>query len=106
MFQKRPDPPNLDSAGAIGEEWPADFEWWAQYEPLGSAEFPQFEKRFEQTTGRFRIPYRRGISASLHRIAFTLDYSSPVQVQLFDIYPPLPVDGKRVELVIEAVEIH
>ncbi len=105
-FQKKVDPPDQDSSGATSEEYLDDFEWWAAYEPIGSREFPAYQKRFAETTSRFRIPYKKGINPGLYRIAAVFDHASPVQTQYFDIYPPLPVDGKRkTELIVEAVEI-
>lgn len=86
-----------DSVGAAIQSWNRDFEVWGSFEPLGSREFPIFEKRFEQTTARFRIRYRPNIDAGQHRVIYA--------GKTWDIRGPIDMDGKRIQLVIEAVEL-
>ena len=100
--------PTTDSFGNAPEDLQTDFECWGAFEPLGSREFPAFEKRFSQTTARFRIRYVQGrtIDPAKHTIVFVHDNeASPVETSRWDIFPPLPADGKRWEMIIEAVEI-
>lgn len=92
--------------GSITETWADEFEAWAAFEPLGSREFPAAEKRHAESTVRFRIRYRHGIDPARHRILITLDPNvSPSDVRIYDIFPPMLVDGKRAELHIEAREV-
>lgn len=106
-FQVKPrgEDETKDTFGSIGETWATDFEVMGAFEPIGSREFKTEWKRYDETTARFRIRYKAGIDCSRHRIAMTFDsYSSPSDISYWDIYPPLPVDGKRSELIIEARE--
>ena len=112
-FQKKTVPEPLDHFGSPQEDWatyPAfgQYDFWAMaaYETVGTREFPSQYKRNEEATVRFRLRYRSGIDADRYRIVFILDRnSSPLNVQLFDIFPPENPDGKRIELIIEAREV-
>lgn len=101
-----------DSLGAEVETWAADDTIGtcgvvgAAYEPLGSREFPDSWKRYDETTARFRIRYQPGIDCDRHRIVMVFDADMcPALTQTFDIFPPLPSNGQRRELTIEAKEI-
>ena len=94
--------------GSVIEDWLSgpSFEVMGAFEHAGSKEFPAVQKRFEQTTCRFRIRYREGINADRHRVIFILDRdANPVLSQTFNITPPVDPTGRRRELVIEASEI-
>lgn len=84
-------------SGNITETWATAFTVYGAFEPIGSDEFPTFNKRHAKSTARFRIRYRSGISSNTHRIYF--------QDRQWDIYPPINPDGKKIELHIEATEI-
>jgi len=92
--------------GSVTETWTDAFDVHAAFGPLGSTEFPSAAKRHAEATARFRIRYRHGIAAGTHRIVFAFDPNeSPTDFRTFDIFQPMPVDGKRFELWIEAVEV-
>jgi head-tail adaptor len=98
--------PTDDSFGAESvDNWTDAFEVPGAYEPLASREFPTQQKRYSETTARFRIRYRPGIDAAKHRVLFYLDRDNQTTPQIFNIYPPQPVEGRRAELLIEASEI-
>jgi SPP1 family predicted phage head-tail adaptor len=101
VFQAKPVPEDQDSFGAPVEDWQDAFTVWGAFEPLGGQEFPAFLKRFAETTARFRIRFRAGIDPDKHRIKLTIAGI----VSIWDIQPPLPVDGRKVEMHIEAREI-
>lgn len=108
LFQIKPADADItpDSFGTRIETYSDDFTVPGAYEPLGSREFPANQKRYAETTARFRIRYKTGIDPERHRIRFTMSPDAePVVYQTFNIFPPLPTGGKRVELLIEAVEI-
>ena len=88
--------PTRDTAGGEVPHWAPDFRTDAQFQPLGSREFPSFQKRHSQATARFRIRYRSGIDPALHRISYNGKY--------WDITDPVPDDRRR-ELLIEVSEI-
>jgi SPP1 family predicted phage head-tail adaptor len=95
-----------DSFGAPVESWTDAFTVPGAFEPLGSSEFPGVDKRYAETTARFRIRYRNDIDPDRHRIVFAMDPdASPPNESIWNIQPPLPVEGKRFELWIEASEI-
>jgi SPP1 family predicted phage head-tail adaptor len=85
-----------DSFGSAVETWTDAFTAWGRFEPTGTREFPQAQKRNAETIGRFRIRYRSGIDADTHRIVF--------DGRIFDIQPPVDMSGSRRELLIEASE--
>lgn len=97
VFQVKVIPEEQSRSGAIQEEWTTDFTVYGAFEPLGSDEFPAFNKRHAKSTARFRIRYRPGIDSAKHRIYF--------QSRVWDIYPPLNPDGRKIELHIEATEV-
>lgn len=91
-----------NTLGSVTPNWSTLATAYGAFEPLGSREFPSAEKRHAEAQARFRIRYMAGLDAGEHRILFELE---PGTVRTFDIFPPLPVDGKRAELHIEAVEV-
>lgn len=86
----------IDSFGSPVETWTDSFQVWAEYQPVGSREFPVLEKRVVQTTARFVIWYREGISPATNRIVG--------RGKTWNISEPLH-DRKRSETTIEANEI-
>jgi len=82
--------------GAIVETWADLLNLAAAFEPLGSREFPVDQKRYSESTARFRLRYRSDIDNDIHRIVY--------QGKTWNIYPPLII-GRNVELRIEASEI-
>lgn len=84
-------------SGNITETWTTAFYLDGAFEPIGSTEFPAFNKRHAKSTARFRFRYRTGISSDTHRIYF--------QGRQWDIFPPINPDGRKIELHIEAHEI-
>lgn len=106
-FERKTVPERQDSFGAAIEEWlPRFVNIRASFEALGSSEFPTFEKRFSETTARFRLRYIAGIDSNLDRIRWIQDRStSPIIITTWDIYPPLSVRGKALrEMLIEVRE--
>lgn len=106
-IERKTVPERQDSFGAAIEEWlPRFVNIRASFEALGSSEFPTFEKRFSETTARFRLRYIAGIDSNLDRIRWIQDRStSPIIITTWDIYPPLPVKGKALrETLIEVRE--
>lgn len=94
------------SFGTLVETWADAFEWWGVFEMLGSREFPAAQKRFAESTARFRIRYRANIDSANYRIVMVLDReSSPITTSTWNIYPVVPARGKRFELLIEASEV-
>lgn len=83
-------------SGAVTETWANSLNIAAAFEPLGSREFPLNQKRYSETTARFRIRYRTGITPDRHRISYN--------GQIWNIRPPLMI-GRKVALEIEASEI-
>jgi len=83
-------------SGAPTEIWTDSVNVAAAFEPLGSREFPLNQKRYAETTARFRIRYRSGINPATHRISYA--------GQTWDISPPLTI-GRNIEMHIEASEI-
>lgn len=82
-------------SGNVTETWSNLYNVAAKFEPLGSREFPIDQKRYAETTARFRIRYRPGITER-HRIVYG--------GQTWNLSKPL-VLGRNVELQIEASEI-
>lgn len=106
-IERKTVPERQDSFGAAIEVWlPRFVNIRASFEALGSSEFPTFEKRFSETTARFRLRYIAGIDSNLDRIRWIQDRStSPIIITTWDIYPPLPVKGKALrETLIEVRE--
>ncbi len=102
MFQSKTEA--TDSFGATVATWTDGFQMWAAYAPVSSRTFQVADKRFAETTVRFHVEYRAGISPDKNRILFVEDPdASPLVTQIFDIFPPLDIDGQRRELIIEAV---
>jgi head-tail adaptor len=96
-----------DTFGAVQEQWTDDFTVWGAFEPIGSRLFPVAMRRFAEATAMFRIRFMPGvvIDPDKHRIVFTFDpTASPQQSTAWTIFTPMPVDGKRFELHIEARE--
>lgn len=98
-----------DPAGQFGtplDTWTDLYEVPGCFEVLGSREFPAAQKRYAETTARFRIRYIAGINAATDRIVMVFDPgASPIITSTWDIAPPIPVKGKRFELLIEAFEV-
>lgn len=95
-----------DSYGAPIEDWNDEFYVWGSFEPVGTREFPSFQKVHAESTGRFRIRYRAGIDPNRHRIALTMNFdASPQERTYWDIQRPQAVAGRMSEMVIEAREI-
>ncbi len=92
-----------DSMGGLIEDWIEDFTLWGAYEPL-KAELLHTDvgdKRFAESTAMFRVryPFNHVIDATRHRIVFISNpKSSPLGLSIWDIYPPLQVDGVFKEL--------
>lgn len=86
----------IDSFGSPVETWTPSFSVWSEYQPVGSREFPVLTKRVVETTARFIIWYREGISPATHRIL--------ARGKTWNISDPLH-DRKRHETTIEASEI-
>lgn len=106
-FQLMPKPEVQDSMGA-SISVPADhFESWAAFEPIGTREFPEAQKRHAETTARFRIPYPDfTIDPARHQIVMDFDdESSPPNSSIWNIHGAMPEKGKRFEMVIEVSEI-
>lgn len=104
-FQSKPVPEAQDGYGAHIEIWSDEFTVWGSFEPIGTREFPSFQKVHSESTGRFRIRFRTGIDPDRHRIAMTLDSSaSPIERTYWDIQRPQLVGGRLSEMVIEARE--
>jgi SPP1 family predicted phage head-tail adaptor len=85
-----------DSFGAPVEIWTTVFEDYAEYQGLGSREFPLSQKRQVESTARFILRYRDDIDPALHRIQF--------DDKQWNIAAPIH-DLKRTWMVIEASEI-
>lgn len=110
VIQQKTIPETKDSFGGLAEVWTDALTVSAGYEQIGSKEFPSFQKRFAETTCRFRIRYNsllmRPDAADRYRIEFTLDEdASPPVTQTFNISQPYDPEGKRRELLIESSEI-
>lgn len=96
------------NSGAIVEDWDTTptFEEYAEYQVVGTREFPVNQKRYAQTTARFRIWYRSNISVSKNRILLSFDpNASPPDTITFNIEGIYPVDGKFQEQFIEVSEL-
>lgn len=87
------------------EEWVNAFTAYAAYEVVGSREFPTSAKRFAETTARFKVRYRPNLDSAEYRIQFFFDPDHQIEPQIFNIYPPEPLNGWRGGWVIEASEI-
>lgn len=85
-----------DSFGSEVETWAQAFQAYAEYQPIGSREFPVLQKRQSETTARFVIWYRDDIDPALHRILF--------EGKHWNISEPLH-DRERITTTIEASEI-
>lgn len=101
-------PEAQDDYGAPIEDWttlPAVTVQGA-FEPIGTREFPSFQKVSAQTTARFRIPSPNFvIDADKNRIVMITNYSSsPIGVSIWDIHGSFPVNGKPYEILIEVSE--
>lgn len=86
----------VDTDLGVTEVWTPAFSVWAEFQPVGSREFPVLTKRVVETTARFIIWYREGISPATHRIL--------ARGKTWNISDPLH-DRKRHETTIEASEI-
>ncbi len=105
-FQALPKVETRDGYGAVTDDYVDDFTVWGSFEPVGTREFPSFQKVHAESTGRFRIRFRSGIDPARHRIAMTLDSrTSPIERSYWVIERPQPVGGRLSELVIEAREV-
>lgn len=109
VIQEKTLPGTKNSFGSSEEDWSDMLTVMAAYEQIGSKEFPTFQKRFAETTCRFRIRYNallmRQDAADRYRIKFTLDEdASPPTTQTFNISPPYDPEGRRRELLLEANE--
>ncbi len=96
-----------DETGEPIFEWVDDFTLRGAYEPL-KAELLHTDvgdKRFALSEAMFRVRYQpdRLIDATKHRIAFVSDpKSSPLGLSIWNISPPLQMDGVFKELFIKA----
>ncbi len=107
IFQSKPLPEDQNTFGDALEVWTDAFTLWGAFEVVGSREFPVAHKRFAESTARFRVRYRSELgdpkAADKYRIVFTLDAnSSPIATSTWNIQTPMPVDGRRIEMYIEA----
>lgn len=87
------------------ELWTADFEDRAEFQGLGSSEFPVNWQRFSESTARFHIRFRQDIDSAVHRIVMVDDRFSPARTSTWDIFPPQDPEGMMKELFIEAKEV-
>lgn len=109
-FRVKPLPEDVDTFGEPDEEFVDTFDVWAAIEFLGTQEFPVTQKRFAETTVRFRVRYDPRIytthAADKLQIVTALDpAASPVVTSVWNIQQPIPIDGLLVELHIEASEV-
>jgi len=81
----------------VRDDWHPFLEIWGAFEPIGSREFPIQQKRYEQTTARFRTRYRTDIDPALHRIVYG--------GKSWNVRSPIDVLGRHIEIVIEASEV-
>ncbi len=93
--------------GAQAEEWVEDFTISGRFEPVNSSEFHENWKRFTESTARFlvRQPLPRPIDSATHRIVMNRDFTSPVETSTWQIFPPIPLQGRPFILQIEGSEI-
>lgn len=100
-----------NSFGEPVPDWADDFSVAAAFEPIGSSEFPMAHKRHAETTARFKIRYRKDIAddgsfSFTHRIRFNMSHALQASTNpedwAWNITPPIPVDGRNIELEIEA----
>lgn len=85
-----------DSFGAAVEAWTESFREMAEYQGIGSTEFPALNKLQSKTTARFIIRYRSDIDPATHRIV--------ARNKTWNITEPMP-DRHNTQLTIEASEI-
>lgn len=105
-FESKPIPEERDEYGRANDAYSPEFEEWGAFEPIGTREFPSFQKVHQEATARFRIRYRPGIVADKYRIVLTLDYDSdPIEQTIWRILTPMAANGKIRELIIEATQI-
>ncbi len=95
VFQTKTD--SQTSSGASVETWADSFSVYGAFEPVGGREFPVNQKRIAETTARFRVRYRPGVDVDSTRIVHNS--------QTWNILAVLPVDGRNIELLIEASEL-
>lgn len=82
----------------------------AAYEAVGTRAFPDREKRYQETTARFRIRYRPGLDIQAlpltHEILYAIDARlSPPLRRRFRITGADDPTGQRFEIHIEVSEI-
>ncbi len=95
VFQEKTE--TQSRSGAAVETWADSFSVYGAFEPLGGREFPVNQKRIAETTARFRVRYRPDIDVDINRISHNS--------QTWNILAVLPVDGRNIELLIEASEL-
>ena len=101
------------SGGADSETWTDAFERWAEYAPKHSSEFFEVQQRHAEVKAVFVIRYDRSRDIGFlfatpenYRIVYVHDQeASPINEQLYDIYPPIPEDGGREWLLIGATDV-
>lgn len=106
-FWRMPNPETLDVMGASISEPALRFASWAKFEPVGTREFPEAQKRHAETTARFRIPYPDySIDPALDEIRQEFDSTtSPETRSTWNIHGAMPKDGRKFELIVEVSEI-
>lgn len=105
-FQKKPYPEPQSRSGQPIGEYADVFETMAELQYLGSREFPERNKRYAETTARFRIWYHGTIDPALHQILQVIDPdASPPVTQTWNIHGVSIVDNQFLEQDIEVSEI-
>ena len=103
----------IQSKADTQDEMGGSVEPWADYETgvpcaveyAGSREFPSSVKRVAESTIRFVFRYRSDIDPANMRIVYVDDVdASPVQEQIFDIFPAQHIGERRSFTAIEAKE--
>jgi hypothetical protein len=93
-----------DSFNALKETWIPDFDVWGEMRITGSVEEQGEMKRDTRMRATFRLWSRDGIDPNRHRIV-TIDNerASPAVSRIWNISTPYDPDGRRADLVIDAV---
>jgi len=104
---RTPNPETLDTFGASVSVPALRFASWGAFEPIGTREFPEAQKRHAETTARFRIPYPDySFDPALDTIRLDFDdTTSPPTQSTWNIHGTVPTDGRRFELTIEVSQI-
>jgi hypothetical protein len=106
-IQRLPKPETQDSMGVATDTPELLFETWGAFEPIGSREFPEAQKRHNETTARFRIPYPDyTLDPQRDRVMMVFDDTvSPINSSTWNILGALPAHGQRFELLLEVSEV-